>query len=97
MKMDWVTSRGLPCDGAGISQLNSKLVNSWQSLTCLFIRSVPAEDLVIMSPELETNLAMVVNTPFSRYTVCQIMRMRDCVLLTQAYNTLSRLAIFYHD
>ena len=97
MKMDWVTSRGLPCDAKRINQLYSRLVGSWQSLTCLFLRSVPVEDLVIISKEVEANLVGVVNTPINRYTNCQMRRTRDCVLLTQAQKALARLVIFYED
>ena len=101
MKMDLVTSRGLPCGGyrqiIRIRRLYGRLVSSWQSLTCLYLRSVPAEKVASLSTELQSNLARVVNTPTSRYTTCQMKGMRDCVLLNQAENVLSRLETFYQD
>ena len=101
MKMDWVTSRGLPCGGfleiIRIRRLYGRLVSSWQSLTCLYLRSVPAEEVASMSTELQSNLARVVNTSISRFTTCQIRRMSDCVLLGQAEDVLSRLETFYQD
>lgn len=101
MKMDWMTSKGLPCDGytqiRKTRRLYSRLVNSWQSLSCLYQRSVLEEKVSTLSTELKTNLAMVVNTLVRRYSNCQDRRMRDCVLLEQAGDLLNRFKIFYED
>ena len=101
MKMDWMTSRGLPCAGyrqmVRIGRLYGRLVSSWQSLTCLYLRSVPAEEVSIMSPVLQSNLASVINTPVSRYSSCQMRRTRDCVLLYQAEDVLGRIERKYAD
>ena len=66
MKMDWMTSRGLPCDGkyqmAQRSRLYSRLVSSWQSLACLYLRSFPTENMSISSTELQANTMRVIQT-----------------------------------
>ena len=99
MKMDWLTSRGLPCGGYGQvtrkGKLNDKLVRSWQFLTCLYLRSLPVEEVAIMSTELQANLVRIINTHTSRYTSCEMRRIRDCVLLSQAEDALDRMERFY--
>ena len=101
MKMDWVTNRGLglPCDGytqiLRKSRLNTRLVNSWQSLNCLYLRSLLGKEVSISVTELESNLSMVVNTPVRRYSNCQARRMRDCVILEKAEDVLNRITRFY--
>ena len=99
MKMDWVTSRGLPCDGytqiLRKSRLYTRLVNSWQSLNCLYLRSLLGKEVSISVTELESNLSMVVNTPVRRYSNCQARRMRDCVMLEKAEDVLNRITRFY--
>ena len=99
MQMDWLTSRGLPCGGSGQmlkrGQLYSKLVGSWQSLTCLYLRSLPMEEVVTLSPELQANLARIMNINTSRYTSCEMKNVRDCVLLSQSWDVLERMQRFY--
>jgi hypothetical protein len=101
MKMDLVTSRGLPCGGyrqiIRMRRLYGRLVSSWQSLTCLYLRSVRAEKVAAVSMDLQSNLDRVVNTPTSGYTTCQMRGVKDCVLLEQAEDVLSRLETFYQD
>jgi hypothetical protein len=53
------------------------------------------EEVAIMSTELQANLVRIVNTHTSRYTNCEMRRMRDCVLLSQAGDVLDRLHSFY--
>ena len=53
------------------------------------------EEVAIMSTELQANLARIMNTNTSRYTSCEIRRMRDCVLLAQAGEVLDRLQRFH--
>ena len=95
MKMDWLTSRGLPCGDyrqlMRITRLHTRLVTSWQSLTCLFLRSIPVEDMTSMDTELQANLVRVMNTSTNRYPICQMRKMRDCVLLEQAEKVLISL------
>ena len=67
-----------------IGQLYVKLVHSWQSLTCLYVRSLSTEEVATMSTELQANQARIINTQTSRYTSCEMRRMTDCVLLSQA-------------
>ena len=99
MKMDLVTSRSLPC--GGYTQILSKrrmytrLVNSWQTLNCLYQRSLSGKEVSISITEMESNLSMVVNTPVRRYSNCQARRIRDCVLLGEAGDVLSRIVRFY--
>ena len=50
-----------------------------------------------MSTELQSNLARVVNIPTSRYTTCQMRSTRDCVLLDQAEDVISRVDKFFQD
>ena len=99
MKMDLVTSRSLPC--GGYTQILSKrrmytrLVNSWQTLNCLYQRSLLGREASIPVTEMESNLAMVVNTTVRRFSNCQARKMRDCVLLEEAGDVLNRIIRFY--
>ena len=101
MKMDWLTSRGLPCGGYSqmtrIGHLYGRLVHSWQTLTCLYLRSITVEEVDIILTEVQANLARIINTPTSRYTSCDMRRVRDCVLLAQAGDVLGRLERFYME
>ena len=97
MKMNWVTSRGLPCGGfiqvMRIKTLHSRLIISWQALTCMFLRSIPTEKVNLLTPELQSNLALVLNNPTSMYAICQMRRTRDCVLLNRASEVLQSLVL----
>jgi hypothetical protein len=99
MKMDWVTSRGLPCGSytqiLRKSRLYTRLVNSWQTLNCLYQRSLLGKEVSISVTEMESNTALVVNTPVRRYTNCQARRIRDCVLLEEAGDVLNRIIRLY--
>ena len=83
MKMDWLT------------RLNTRLVNSWQTLNCLYQRSLLGREASIPVTEMESNLAMVVNTTVRRFSNCQARKMRDCVLLEEAGDVLNRIIRFY--
>jgi len=96
LKLDWMSSQGPPCQGHSIlTKLYTRIVRSWQVLTCAFIRSVPLEKLNVISGDLSSNLKRVTETPISRYTNCQMRRTRDCVLMSQAFQALNRLQKFY--
>jgi hypothetical protein len=96
LKLDWVSSQGPPCQGHPIlTKLYTKIVTSWQVLTCVFIRSVPLDKLHLISGDLRSNLKRVTETPINRYTNCQMRRTRDCVLMSQALQALNRLETFY--
>ena len=97
MKMEWVTSRGLPCGGYSqvmrIQRLHSRLVTSWQALTCMFLRSIPVQEVNYLTTELQSNLARVLNTHTPMYTICQMRSTRDCVLLDKAQEVVESLVM----
>merc|ERR1711872_1061241 len=72
IKMDWRTSRGGSCDQiARGGQKFRNLVGSWQSLTCLYLRSSQGRELSRYSDSLEDNIMRVLNTRINLYTSCQ--------------------------
>ena len=96
MKMDLMNSSGLLCTVCHIERrrlrkLYNRLVTSWQVLTCLYLRSVPTEEVSTMSTQLQSNLSRVVNTTVRRYTSCEERSTRDCVLMGQADHVLGIL------
>jgi len=97
LQLDWVTNTD--CGGyrhsRDISRQHRKILTHWQTVTCVFIRSIPLETLNMIPTELGSNMKRVTSTPINRYTSCQMRKSRDCVLMTQAVQALNRLEMFY--
>jgi len=97
LQLDWVTNTD--CGGyrhsRDMARQYRRIVTYWQTVTCVFIRSIPLETLNMIPTELVSNMKRVTSTPINRYTSCQMRRTRDCVLTTQASQALDRLQTFY--
>ena len=102
MRMNWMNIRDLPCEEHNQRDQRRQrfrdLVESWQSLNCVYQRSlVGGEILSKNSEELQANLVRVLDTKINLYTSCQVMRVRDCVLITEARALLQRMEELYTD
>ena len=102
MRMNWMTSTDRTCEEhSQIGQRRQRfrdLVESWQSLNCVYQRNLLGGDIFSThSRDLQANIVRVLNTRISLYTTCQVRRVRDCILITEARAVLKLLEELYTE
>jgi len=95
LQLDWLANSDCGGHTRDLTRQYRRIVNQWQTITCVFIRSIPLQTLNLIPTELVSNMKRVTSTPINRYTSCQMRRKRDCVLMAQASHALNRLQTFY--
>merc|ERR1711915_15876 len=82
-------SMQLPCAPLSSSLSYTLLGDSWQSLTCLWKKSVYPQN--INQQEMEADVEKIVETIVRRFFICEDRAVRDCIVLSNAQKILKSL------
>merc|ERR1711915_333330 len=80
-------SMQLPCAPLSSSLSYTLLGDSWQSLTCLWRKSV----YNMNQQEMEADVKKIVETTVRRFFICEDRAVRDCIVLSNAQKILKSL------